>query len=485
MAQNVFHPDAWTRAKNRFVEDLSAEEQRVFFQASPETILYEANAIEKTNQTQSTTRKIVTKLQPFIEAVEQYGHALDVYSNTYPLVMGPLWGTIRVVLHLARESGKYFDKIADMFNRISDLLPRLRIYEKLFSAHESLVHALSLVYLDVLTFCSDAKAMFRRSKQAVLKSVWKPFERQFESRMESFRRHQKDMEETVLISHMIEAKDSRALVQSNLAQLAKERFDEERLRVFASLSSAVDYEAKHKRLQGLRHEGSGMWVTQHPTYIAWERSTASTGLVCYGIPGSGKSVLTSLIIEDHTKEPGFPTTQAIYFYCDYADLPTLQPVNVYRALLQQLFFKGLLTEDAITTVIKTVKENVHGPKEQILTNLLYAAVQSCAGLRVIVDGLDECERNMQEAITSTLCHLMTLRDTVVKVLVTCRDETHLLARLRGFGRVHISSHASRTDIRSYISHSIESNLASGNLTFQNKALKDEIISRLAEKAQGM
>ena len=27
MAQNVFHPDAWTRAKNRFIEDLTVEEQ--------------------------------------------------------------------------------------------------------------------------------------------------------------------------------------------------------------------------------------------------------------------------------------------------------------------------------------------------------------------------------------------------------------------------------------------------------------------------
>lgn len=27
MAQNDFHPDAWTRARNRFVEDLTDEEQ--------------------------------------------------------------------------------------------------------------------------------------------------------------------------------------------------------------------------------------------------------------------------------------------------------------------------------------------------------------------------------------------------------------------------------------------------------------------------
>ena len=98
------------------------------------------------------------------------------------------------------------------------------MYEKLFPAHETLVQVLSVVYLDVLKFCSDAKAMFRRSKHAVLKSVWRPFEHQFGSHMESFRRHQKEMEKTVLLSHMIEGADSRALIRSNQAQLAKERY---------------------------------------------------------------------------------------------------------------------------------------------------------------------------------------------------------------------------------------------------------------------
>ena len=72
--------------------------QRVFSQASPEAILYDASAAEKTHRATSTTREVVKKLQPFIEAVEQYGAALDVYSNIYPLVMSPIWGSVRIVL---------------------------------------------------------------------------------------------------------------------------------------------------------------------------------------------------------------------------------------------------------------------------------------------------------------------------------------------------------------------------------------------------
>ena len=144
-----------------------------------------------------------------------------------------------------------------------------------------------------------------------------------------------------------------------------------------------------------------------------------------------------------------------------------------------------MTEGTINTVVETLKENVHGLSEQMLTNLIYAAVQSCGGLCVIVDGLDECERKVQEAITSTLFHLVTIDNTIVKVLVTGRDEAYLLKRLSSFSRLHISSHASKADIRSYISHAIVSNLSSGDLFLRDQALKDQIIARLAEKAQGM
>jgi len=52
-----------------------------------------------------------------------------------------------------------------MFTRIGDVLPRFRLYERLFPSHERLVQALSVVYLDILTFCNDAKTVFRKAKR--------------------------------------------------------------------------------------------------------------------------------------------------------------------------------------------------------------------------------------------------------------------------------------------------------------------------------
>ena len=237
MTQDAFRPDAWTRACNRFTEDLSEDEKRLYFQATPETIFYEASAVDKISNDSSHTRKYFQKLQPLVDSVEQYGAALDVFANTYPLVMSPLWGGIRIVLHvrscncsyhrcprvdldqLAREAGQYFERISTMFIDIGELLPRLHVYERLFPKHERLVQALSVIYCDLIQFCSDAKHALRRVKRSSLSLTWKTFDRQFGDQKNKFRKHQKLVEKEVTTSHMIESGDSRSVVFANQMQV--------------------------------------------------------------------------------------------------------------------------------------------------------------------------------------------------------------------------------------------------------------------------
>lgn len=80
------------------MEDLSEDEKHKYLEASPESIFYEASAAEKIHQSKSKSRKFLEKLQPFVNSVKAYGEALDVFANTYPLVMSPLWGGFRIVL---------------------------------------------------------------------------------------------------------------------------------------------------------------------------------------------------------------------------------------------------------------------------------------------------------------------------------------------------------------------------------------------------
>ena len=99
----LFSQDAWTTARNRYVEDLTDEEKHFFCRASPEMLLYDASAAEKRHGEHSSSRGLMAKIHPLTVAIEQYGAAIDVYTNAYPLVLSPLWGSVRVVLHVRKH----------------------------------------------------------------------------------------------------------------------------------------------------------------------------------------------------------------------------------------------------------------------------------------------------------------------------------------------------------------------------------------------
>ena len=251
------------RARDRYVEELSREETALYETASPESIFYDASAMEKAHISSSASLEIADKLQSVITAIEQYGKALDVYANAYSLVLSPLWGSIRIVLHLAREFGKYFERFMEMFASIGDLLPRFQMYENLFPSHERLVQALSIVYVDILTFCSKAKGVFRRGRHSLrinigifAKLSWKPFEQQFGKVIDGFRAHVKNVQKEVSLSHMVEASDSRALVRAQQGAIERAKKEDAHRRIFAAIPSVDNY-AQHKKLQKLRKQGTG------------------------------------------------------------------------------------------------------------------------------------------------------------------------------------------------------------------------------------
>lgn len=65
-----------------------------------EQVLKEAQLADEASKDR-TSRKFANKLKPFVAGIEQYGGALDVLSNTNSLILCPLWGGIRVILHVS------------------------------------------------------------------------------------------------------------------------------------------------------------------------------------------------------------------------------------------------------------------------------------------------------------------------------------------------------------------------------------------------
>ena len=207
------HHDPWAQACENFKDDLSDEEKRIFSAASPENLLEGTLLSYQRHKANSKSLKLIKTLEPFISIVRDYGAALDVLANTYSLVLSPLWGSVRVLLRIAEEAGKFLDKVVEMFARIADVLPRLQVYERLFSSHDRLLGMIFHAYSDILHFCVDAKNTFRK-KGAVFKHLyWRPFQLRFQVSLVNMRNRLKNIEKEALLSHMIEASEERSLAK--------------------------------------------------------------------------------------------------------------------------------------------------------------------------------------------------------------------------------------------------------------------------------
>lgn len=222
--------EAWDIAKARFLGGLEDNERTTFQEATVENMFYTSSNTEREDRKASKTRSVLTTMQPFVSAVEDYGKAMDTYSNIASLYIAPIWGSVRVVLAIASCHGRFYDRMVDTFGRIGDILPRFRDYQRIFDQekHVRFTQVLSDAYLDIIVLCTEFKTVLLNQKKSSVKRIFKPLSPALNAQLDAavlrFRQHRKAVEKEAEICHMIEEKEARDLVVRNQATAeARER----------------------------------------------------------------------------------------------------------------------------------------------------------------------------------------------------------------------------------------------------------------------
>lgn len=70
MNQTIPYRDAWTRARDHYVEDLLKEEKDLYATASAESIYYDASAAQKSHSSSSTGVKVAEKLRLLVATIK-------------------------------------------------------------------------------------------------------------------------------------------------------------------------------------------------------------------------------------------------------------------------------------------------------------------------------------------------------------------------------------------------------------------------------
>lgn len=228
-------------------------------------------------------------------------------------------------------------------------------------------------------------------------------------------------------------------------------------------------------------------LTPHTDQFGFWLSTPNSKLWCYGIPGAGKTVLASSIIQEVLRQSS-PNIAVAFFYCDYKTAVTQDPKNLLGSIAKQPAVQDEQSFEKLQAFCesKSFKDRPlldSSPDE--LRDLVLAMASGFNEVMIIVDALDECGTVMQVRSVTRL--LASLNDGRVagnnKTLFLSRDQPDIREILEDYE--HISIAASSSDLRLYVGAEIELRTRNRDLRIKDQNLKEQIMERLVEGADGM
>lgn len=216
-------------------------------------------------------------------------------------------------------------------------------------------------------------------------------------------------------------------------------------------------------------------------------STPNSRLWCYGIPGAGKTVLASSIIQEALSQSS-PDIAVAFFYCDYKTAVTQNPKNVLGSIAKQIAVQDEESFEKLQAFYES-----KNPQDlpcidfslDELRDLVIIMASRFNDVMIIVDALDECGTVTQIRFITRL--LASLNDGgqvgSCKTLFLSRDEPDIREILKTYDHVAIA--ASSRDLRLYVGAEIELRTRNRDLRIKDQNLKAQITERLVEGADGM
>ncbi|KAJ7584497.1 hypothetical protein C8J56DRAFT_863094 [Mycena floridula] len=252
---------------------------------------------------------------------------------------------------------------------------------------------------------------------------------------------------------------------------------------FLDWISKLDFQATQMETFAKHAPGTGDWFLKKPEFVDWSEGKTKF-LWCPGIPGAGKTILSSIII-DHLRSISGPNQAVLYIYCDYTHQSEQTPVQLLGSMLKQLVQYHPSISDHLLAL-----HNIHSSQEtfpdvaELITALkTETAFHEC--VYIVVDALDECSEDNQtreQFFPTNSGGLWSLPDHV-HLLITSRDILSISQAFNDEPRIHIEAH--RDDLQTYIKRRIITDYKLQRLVKSDMTLEAEIIDQVILKAAGM
>ncbi|KAJ4313266.1 hypothetical protein N0V84_009494 [Fusarium piperis] len=351
-------------------------------------------------------------------------------------VMAYVWGPLRYLLKRIHLTEKAFDNILGTYELLGVSLIRVSEYTNFFlkvpAAQEYLVN----IYKDVLHFHSLAYKLFftfgGKLWQKLHKPIWKDLKTTFNYIAESLKLHASKIHEHgksfrdpdsrrervdsgIDLSQPVDSNQvlrdmshyyvALSKLRSDFEEREEKRKREMKNNAIAWIASSTKIEKLQKDFRDMRicktagrwlfrrYRGVSEWLTEEGGN---EGSLSQSAIWLHGNRGFGKTILTSLVVDEleeyRKKETPLipPNSKTYYFYCQEED----DEHRTYLEILKGILFQMVKQDDYIVPLCheKMAQGGCTSLSDaDTAKSLIETIVQYNPRQYILIDGLDECE----------------------------------------------------------------------------------------------
>ena len=250
--------------------------------------------------------------------------------------------------------------------------------------------------------------------------------------------------------------------------------------------SAPDPSTNYQKSLKQRQPDTGLWFLESEQYARWKTDAASP-LWLYGIPGCGKTVLHSTILQSVLQycqdDPGKVTA---YFYFDFNDAQKQDLEMMLRSLICQLSQQSMKIPAGLDTLFSSCENGQRQPSVHALLEVMQQMMQEFPRVYIVLDALDECDRRVE--LMDMLKAISGWQLQNLHLLVTSRRERDIESSLEGFvdhqNWICLQSKLVDRDIQRYVQQRLSDDKSLRKWE-KDATIRQEIEAALMKGARGM
>ncbi|KAK6984941.1 ANK-REP-region domain-containing protein, partial [Favolaschia claudopus] len=241
--------------------------------------------------------------------------------------------------------------------------------------------------------------------------------------------------------------------------------------------SPLNFFIRQQDISRTRQPETGEWLLKDPKFKKWESGTGGV-LWCSGIPGAGKTVLVSLVVDHLTNaQAKNPDIGVACIYFDHKETQVQTQENLLAALWRQLVFKQPL--GPASDLYARLVEKKTKPMSKEMQKVLLHALQRFKQIYIIIDAIDE----HPEKEWHGLAVILTKLSKNTNFLLTARP--HVVPNMVFPQISSMEVQASTKDLEVYIKAQIEASPHLSQYVADNRGVETKIFSVLCNSVDGM